>query len=248
MKAIVPACVTVVITATRFTALDAERLRRAQIMFRTIMRQVTFCLIIWSMATTAHAALIWSFTAPFGTPVTTDTELLAGANFTATYTVDLPANYVDLFGASVASVNLALTQFEISGSGIGANNTSYAPTFPFGGTTLNLAPNAWGSNNAQVASDGVAAITLPSGNHLTFGGSIASIIAQPAVGSPVSQLHFPVGLGNVGSFSPAVNPVSGPVESYFGTSPTFVVPEPNSSFLLVLALLCLSCPRRSPRI
>jgi hypothetical protein len=214
-------------------------------MFSTTMRHVPLCLIIWSLAATANANIIWSFTASFGTPVGTDTEKLAGATFTATYEAPLPANYVDLFGTSVAPVNLTLTSFSISGSAISANNTTYAPTFPFGGSTLNLAPNAWTGNNAQVVSDGVAAITLPSGSPLTFSATVLSVIAQPAVGSPVSLSDFPVGAGGVGSFSPAVNPASGPAETYLGTTPTFsIVPEPSSSALLGIGLAGLAAGGR----
>lgn len=220
-------------------------LRHGRILFGTALRCAALFVVVLSVAATAQANAMWSFTATIGSAVSGDTEKLAGATMTATYQVNLPANYVDFSGASYAPVNLALTSITISGSGVAANNTTYAPTLLFGGTFLGFAPNAFGGGTAQIVSDGAQAVTLASGNTLTFGPTIASLIPNPAVGTPVSLADFPTGLGNAGSFAPAVN-LASTAETYNGTAATFsLVPEPSSLALLGAgALVGLAAHRR----
>lgn len=212
----------------------------------TALSALALVLVLLSVANTARANALWSFTATIGSAVGGDTEQLAGATLSATYRVDLPANYMDFFGASYAPVNQALTSITISGSGNPANNATFAPTILFAGTFLGFAPNAFGGGSAQIVSDGLQAVTLPSGNTLTFGPTIASLIANPAPGSAVSLAHFPTGMGVAGSLAPAVN-LASTAETYNGTTATFsLVPEPGSLALLVSGAAVLVVRRRSP--
>lgn len=213
----------------------------------TMMLVALVCLVLCCIApTTANAGLIWSFTATFGTPVggpLTDVEELENATLSGTYSVT-PGNYVEFVGTRAAPIDLASTSFTISGSGIPANNGSYAASFFFGGTSLNFAPNAWGGNNAQVLTEGLTGITLPSGNILTFGPFIASTVDQPALGDPILHpAHFPDGPGDPGSFAPAVQEpdFSSTWTTFHGTQPEFCnVPEPSSWALAALGLLGLA--------
>lgn len=116
------------------------------------LRIIPFILLL-GIVQPANAMLVWSVTGTIGTAVSSDSEMLAGA----TVQIDLnvptdPAEYQELFSNVVAPANLGSTSITISGSA--TNNGTYAPSFYFGGTSLNFAPNSFGGGSAQIVSDG----------------------------------------------------------------------------------------------